>query len=160
MWDSLVINTGPLIALASACGDWQVLVSCIRRPVVPTVVLQEVRAGPRGSPGQEIRLPDELEIASEVAIPHHLLVSLDAGEAAVIATALALGIPGVAIDELAGRRVARIHGLQVTGSLGILVEHARRDATFSLDSAMQRMVDSGIHLSAAIMDHARQAARR
>lgn len=157
MRDSLVINTGPLIALACACGDWRILVNSARRIVVPAAVLREVRAGPIGSPGRDTPIPDELEIAPEVVIPHHLLVSLDVGEAAVISTALARGISTVAIDELAGRRVARIHGLQVTGSLGILVDYGRRDATFSLELAMQRMVLNGIHLSAAVMDHARRA---
>lgn len=157
MRDSLVINTGPLIALACACGDWRILVNSPFRIIVPTVVLGEIRAGPIGSPGRDTPVPDALEIAPEVPVLHHLLVSLDVGEAAVISTALALGIPAVAIDELAGRRVARIHGLQVTGSLGILVDYGRRDATFSLELAMQRMVLNGIHLSAAIMDHARRA---
>jgi predicted nucleic acid-binding protein len=49
-------------------------------------------------------------------LPPYLLTTLDRGEAAVIALALAEKIPTACIDETVGRRVARLHGLAVTGS--------------------------------------------
>ena len=117
----LVINTGPLIALALACGDWAVLHHAAHRIIVPQPVLTELRAGPRGSRGQDLKSPSCVQVCEISNIPQHLQALLDPGEAAVIAVALERSIPWVAIDELAGRRLARVHGLQVTGSLGILV---------------------------------------
>jgi predicted nucleic acid-binding protein len=55
------------------------------------------------------------------ALPPSLLDMLDIGEAAVIHMALTEGITTVAINELKGHRVAQLHGLQITGSLGMLV---------------------------------------
>jgi predicted nucleic acid-binding protein len=159
MRERLVINTGPLIALALACGDWDCLRYAATEVIIPAAVLRELRAGPRGSPGQAVPLPPGVRLGDTLDVPHHLLVALDAGEAAVIATALHQHIPWVAIDEVAGRRVARIHSLQVTGSLGILVAAARQTPSFPLDTALERMRAGGIRLSPDIVEQARRAAR-
>jgi predicted nucleic acid-binding protein len=50
---------------------------------------------------------------------------LDPGEAAVIHTAQQEGIATVILDEIKARRVARLAGLEVTGSIGVLL-HAKR----------------------------------
>ncbi|WP_216594172.1 hypothetical protein [Synechococcus sp. PCC 6312] len=52
----------------------------------------------------------------------YLLNSLDSGEAAVIQLALNQNIQTVCIDETSGRRIARLNGLNVTGSIGILLK--------------------------------------
>jgi predicted nucleic acid-binding protein len=50
-----------------------------------------------------------------------LLNSLDSGEAAMIQLALNENIQTVCLDEIVGRRMARLHGLTVTGSIGVLL---------------------------------------
>ena len=86
---------------------------------------------------------------------HHLCWTiLDIGEAAVIHTALTEGIITVAIDELKGRRVARLHGLQVTGSLGMLVMLYQQGVVPSIEQAIQRIQDKGIFLSERIIQEA------
>ena len=77
------------------------------------------------------------------ALPPSLSDLLNIGEAAVIHTALSEGIVTVAIDEIKGRRVARLHGLQVTGSLGILVTLHQQGIVPSIEQAIQRMQDQG-----------------
>jgi hypothetical protein len=47
--------------------------------------------------------------------------ALDRGEAAVIQLALEQGLRWVCIDDWKGRRAAMAVGLQVTGSLGLLI---------------------------------------
>jgi predicted nucleic acid-binding protein len=79
---------------------------------------------------------------------------LDIGEAAVIHTALTEGIATVVIDELKGRRVARLHGLQVTGSLGMLVILHQQRVVPSIEQAIQRIQDKGIFLSERIIQEA------
>ena len=159
MHDDLVINTGPLIALACACGDWGALRYAARASiVVPRPVLNEIRAGPAGSPGQDLALPPNVIVDDAVIVPRHLHALLDPGEAAVIAVALQRGIPCVAIDELAGRRVARVHGLLVTGSLGILVEMKRQVPDFPLEASIRRMVAGGVLLSESVIGHALKSA--
>jgi len=50
-----------------------------------------------------------------------ILASLDSGEAAVIQLALEQNIVRVCLDELKGRRAAAAAGLQVIGSLGMII---------------------------------------
>jgi predicted nucleic acid-binding protein len=51
--------------------------------------------------------------------------TLDLGEATVIQTALQDGVVTVVLDDRKARRVARLAGLEVTGSLGVLVQAKR-----------------------------------
>ena len=73
--------------------------------------------------------------------------TLDKGEAAVIQLALDQKIETVAIDEAAGRRLARLNGLSVTGSIGILLRAKREGYSFSMQEAIERMKAQGVWLS-------------
>jgi predicted nucleic acid-binding protein len=64
-------------------------------------------------------------LAAPCAIAPYLLNTLDRGEASVIQTALDRHIPLVAIDEVVGRRVARLAGLDVTGSIADSIARLR-----------------------------------
>lgn len=71
--------------------------------------------------GYATTFPDWINILPLLTIPSRLTLSnLDAGEAAVIETALQNNISTVCIDDLKGRRAAFATGLAVVGSLGIL----------------------------------------
>lgn len=80
-------------------------------------------------------------------IAPHLLNALDKGEASVIQFALDEDIGTVGIDETAGRRIARLNGLAVTGSIGILLRAKSEDRFFSMRKAIDRMQARGIWLS-------------
>ena len=85
-------------------------------------------------------------------------VENDHGEAAVVTTALAKGIRLVCIDETAGRRIARMAGLDLTGSIGILIKAKRLGFPIAIREAMTRMREHGIWLSAAVTAAALAAA--
>ena len=54
---ALPIDTGVMIALAAAMGDWEFL-SILDRPIIVTqAVRNELRSGPVGSPGCETPMP-------------------------------------------------------------------------------------------------------
>ena len=57
------------------------------------------------------------------------------------------GIDTVCIDEAAGRRFARLSGLKLTGSLGILLTAKRQGQPIILRQAIARMKTKGIWLS-------------
>jgi predicted nucleic acid-binding protein len=84
--------------------------------------------------------------------------SLDAGEAAVIQLALQEGIALVAIDESVGRRFARLSGLSLTGSLGILLKAKKLGYPILMKDAIQRMRQRGIWLGDKVVDFALQEA--
>jgi predicted nucleic acid-binding protein len=147
---SIVINTGPLIALVAACGDLEILRLLYDKVLVPAEVAQEIRAG--GVNGFAVlqfnaatswlRLfPNELEISP------FLYNTLDRGEASVIQLAMNENIDTVCIDETIGRRAARLNGLQLTGSIGILLRAKKEKRILSVASAIKLMQDRGIWLS-------------
>ena len=76
---------------------------------------------------------------------------LDPGEAAVIQLAVNERVGTVCIDEPVGRRFARLHGLRVTGSLGVLIRGKREGQPIELRSAIERMPGKGIRLSERVI---------
>jgi hypothetical protein len=57
MRDRLVINTGPLIALALACENWDCLRYVATEVIIPAAVMKELRAGPADPQGRRSRRP-------------------------------------------------------------------------------------------------------
>lgn len=146
----IVINTGPVIALVAATGNLSWLAKLYGSVWIPHEVHSEILAGSDSVPelgalkvaGSVIRLQAPLAF-----IPSVLVRELDLGEASVIHTALERNIGTVAIDEKAGRRVARLHGLKVTGSLGILIRAKNEGLISSLTHCIREMKTNGIWIS-------------
>lgn len=84
--------------------------------------------------------------------------TLDLGEAAVIQLALDENIETVCIDEAAGRRAARLNGLSVTGSIGVLLRAQREGHTFLMREALKRMRAQGVWLSEQVIRFALEQA--
>ncbi len=152
----IVINTGPLIAITAATGDLEILRKLYSRIVVPFEVCGEILAG--GPTGFAVT---EFQAATFLATQHNsttigtfLRNSLDTGEAAVIQTALDLGIATVCIDEAVGRRIARLNALSVTGSIGILLRAKQEGSSISIRTALDNMHRHGIWLGKEVTDAA------
>jgi len=152
---AIVINTGPLIAIVAALGGLDVL-KIYKRVCVPFEVCREITGG-----GSNRFASVEFEAAhwldkwqQPLSLAKLLLNTLDIGEASVIQLALNEHIQTVCIDESVGRRMARLSGLQVTGSVGILLRAKREGHSFSMREALQRMKSRGIWLSQSVEDFA------
>lgn len=157
---AIVINTSPLIALVAAWGDLARLSSLYDQVWVPFEVCQEILSG-----GTSQFAVPEFEAATwlnkqtaPLDVSPFLLNSLDLGEASVIQLAMDQGISTVCIDETVGRRVARLSGLNLTGSIGILLKAKQQDASFSVKTAIENMINRNIRLSQTVIAFAlRQA---
>jgi len=153
----IVINTGPVIARVAAAGSLNWLAALYRIVTIPHEVFAEIDAGGPDNPEAAavlaatdvIRL---LEPANSISVA--LLHELDLGEASVIHAALAHHIPTVAIDEKAGRRIARLNSLKVTGSLGILIRAKKQGLIDNLADCIARMRDKGIWISPSLIQQA------
>lgn len=77
--------------------------------------------------------------------------SLDSGEASVIQMALNKRISLVGIDEIVGRRIARLSGLKLNGSLGMLVRAKKNGLIESVSFCVQKMIENGIYLSEGLI---------
>jgi predicted nucleic acid-binding protein len=147
----LVINTSPVLALTAA-GHLDLLPDLFSKVTVPYEVVREIEAGGLTQFAlEEFRAASWLDKRpTPVSVPPLLRSTLDPGEASVVALAASEHIATVAIDETVGRRIARLHGLTVTGSLGILIQAKQQGAAVSLRAAIARMRQRGIWLSEAL----------
>lgn len=154
--DVLVTNTTPLISLAAATGSLEILRFLYRQVVVPYEVAEEVRVGGRHAFGVDaFQHAEWLDIqTAPVALQPFLHNTLDRGEASVIQTAMNRGLSLVCIDETAGRRVARLCELTLTGSVGILLKAKRLGYDVSIPNALERMRAQGIWLSERVVQFA------
>ncbi len=155
MPEAIVVNTGPLIALAGI-GQLGLLVRLFDRVMVPGTVREEMAAH---SHRQAPDLPAEIQVV-ESTTPLDPLLSemLDQGEAGVIQTALARTIPQVLIDERKGRKVARLYGLQVFGTARLLVEAKRAGLIESVGHALEAMRSNGYWIDDKIVRWAKTIA--
>ncbi len=133
----IVINTGPLIALTAAWGDLSFLSSLYQQIFVPFEVAQEIQTGGQTGFGvPEFNAAGFLQKQRKplTTMSPFLANSLDRGEAAVIQLALNEKVPTVCIDETVGRRIARLSGLYVTGSIGVLIRAQKAGLPFSRET--------------------------
>lgn len=158
--DRIVINTSPLIALVAAWGNLEPLPSLYERVLVPFEVCQEIlQGGSKNFATAEFQNAAWLDKQpAPLSISPLLLNSLDLGEASVIQLALNEAIATVCIDEAAGRRIARLSGLSLTGSIGILLKFKRQNPSFSVKQAIANIQAHNIRLSQTVVDFALQQA--
>ncbi len=156
----IVINTSPLLALIAGLGSLNLLKVLYKQVIVPYEVCEEILAGGLGGFGiEELNQADFLTKLNSPAVIHpYLRNSLDLGESSVIQTALDRNIQTVCIDEAVGRRIARLSGLTLTGSLGIMIRAKREGQTVLLRDAVRRMRKHGIWLSERLVASALQQA--
>lgn len=150
---TIVTNTSPLIGLIAAWGGLEPLKGLYQSVIVPKEVSDELLYGGSRQFGvEEFESANFLDIQVQPTnISQYLNNSLDRGEAAVIQLALDQGIETVCIDESIGRRVARMNGLTLTGSVGILARYKQElKPDFSLVQAVERMRSRGIRLGESI----------
>ncbi len=154
--EKIVINTSPLIALVAALGDLMILQLLYKKVLVPYEVSQEIITG-----GKTNFAVTEFNTATwltrettPLSISAILLNSLDRGEASVIQLALNKGIKTVCIDESVGRRIARLSGLSVTGSIGILLRAKQEGQPIIIREAIDKMLKRNIRLSTTVIDFA------
>jgi predicted nucleic acid-binding protein len=154
--EELVINTGPLLAVIEGVGDLSLLELLYKRVLVPFEVCREIEAGGATGFGViEFRGSKSIEKRSKpLTITPFLRNSLDLGEASVIQLALDENIHTVCIDESMGRRIARLNGLKLTGSIGVLIRAKQDGFSFSMHKAIKQMQSQGIYLSQKVIDFA------
>jgi predicted nucleic acid-binding protein len=156
----IVINSSPAINLARALGAFELLPELYGTVIVLFEVMREIESGAaRDETAKLLRNCAGVEIRAEpVFIPAWLAHELDAGEAAVIQTALSEEVMTVVLDDRKARRAATLAGLEVTGSLGVLVLAKQLGKLTSVRDAANRMKAGGAWLDPALVDRALELA--
>jgi hypothetical protein len=141
----VVSDAGPLISLGRL--DLLTLLSALFASVhVPQQVFDECQARPGQADAQRIRQAVESRALLLCEVEPIQVGALDLGERAAIGHALAIGA-GLLADDRAARHYAQAQGLDVIGTLGILVLAQRRGLIAEIKTPIQLLRDGGQRLS-------------
>ena len=151
----VVCDTSPITNLA-AIGQFTLLRELFGEIYIPEEVCNELNAYGRRWPGAEdVDHATWVHICKVENAPLLLALQrdLDAGEAASIAIALTIDAELVLLDEMDGRRAAQRMGLQVLGTLGILVSAKSKHLIANLRPLLDALRDkAGFYLGNALYD--------
>lgn len=150
MAERIVINTGPLIALARM-GALDVAGQLPYEFICPSEVRDELDEG--ASLGYQTISPAWLTViplnASLSAVG---TAALDEGEAAVIQLALDQGLSRVSLDEVKGRRIATTLGLSVVGSLGLVARAKTLGIIPAMRPLIEKAMSDGVHYHSDLVE--------
>lgn len=143
-----ISNTSPLLYLYRG-GALEWLPLLFSEIWVPNTVLQELREGRRR--GYDVPNPSDyawFEIVEPRAVPSEWL-TLDLGAGELAAMALALENPDriVLLDDALARRIAQAAGLQVWGTLKVLLEAKAQGMIESIEPLIERLQVAGMWIS-------------
>jgi len=146
-----ISNTSPLLYLYRI-GVVEWLGQLFDEVWVPDAVLAELEEGRRQ--GYDVPRPEEYAWVHR-ANPKYMPVewfALDLGRGELAAMALGLEHPDkiVLLDDLLARRIAEAAGLEVWGTLRVLLEGKQAGLTHELAPYVDRLVDAGMWLSVDI----------
>ena len=154
MHKSIVINTSPIIALVAGLGDLSILRHFYKSVVVTKEVADELLfSGLSNFAAKEFVTDTFLsKIENRQEISMMLRKVLDIGESSVIQYAIDHNIQTVCIDETTGRRIARLNGLSLTGSIGILIKAKQSGLVTKIKPVITKMQNQGIYLSDKVIE--------
>ncbi len=142
----VVVNTSPLVAL-DRIGQISILPKLFGEIIRPQSVVDELDAGRSVYGGSDSLFHATwLETADD---PPEMVLrkELGAGETAAIALALRVDADLVILDDLAARNVAAELGLNVTGTLGVLLAAHKKGLLDDIEKSINALIACGFRLS-------------
>lgn len=154
-----VIDTSPWIAL-SACGQTSLLRKLYDTIMIPVTVKEEILAGGKNQIGvQELNEADWLQVVKlQDPMKAMLLHELDQGEAEVIILAKEQKAHEVILDEKVARMQARVLGLSVVGTLGLLLRAKKQGLLREIRPLIEKILKADIYIHRDIVQEVFQKA--
>ncbi len=146
-----ISNTSPLLYLYRIGAiDW--LPKLFDEVWAPEAVTNELLAG--RSKGYDVPNPDDypwLNVVNPKSMPSEWL-ALDLGVGEIAAMTLALENPDriVLLDDMLARRTAQVAGLQVWGTLKVLLEAKSRGLVDKIEPCITKLSESGMWVSTEV----------
>lgn len=146
-----ISNTSPLLYLHRIGGiEW--LPKLFDEVWTPEAVRNELQAG--RNKGYDVPNPDDypwLNIVNPKSTPSEwLALDLGTGEIAAMALALENSDRVVLLDDMLARRTAQVAGLQVWGTLKVLLEAKSNGLIDKVEPYVKRLSASGMWVSAEV----------
>jgi predicted nucleic acid-binding protein len=155
----VVADTSPLNYLIQINCD-HVLPGLYERVFVPSAVVEEL-GHPRAVAAVRAwltRVPSWLVVEQVAEAADARLARLDPGERQAIQLAKQEHADLLLMDEKLGVRIAREHGFDVMGTLGVLLQAARRDL-IDMERALTDLQATGFRCSRRVMEEVRRRAK-
>jgi predicted nucleic acid-binding protein len=148
-----IVNASPLILLGKI-GHVALLSELSDELIVPDVVAREVGAKPEGERllGEIASLPG-VRVETEVTVSSELVAwNLGPGESQVITLAGALPRCRAILDDLEARRCAQSLGLQLIGTLGVVLRAKRRGVIAAARPVIEHLRRVGLYASDKLIE--------
>lgn len=145
----VVVNTSPIIYLSSI-NQISLLKKLFQKVFIPDAVKREVLSGGKDSFGvREIKGEKWIKtqtIKNELA-KKYLLTDIDDGEAEVIILAEELEASTIIMDDRLGRKIAKLRGFNVIGTLRILVAAKEKGLITVIKPLIKKLKEVGFWIS-------------
>ena len=148
MPEVVISNTSPIFYL-HRLRLLDLLQKLYQKIIVPQAVVAELEAGRRQ--GEDVPKIDNYEWIETRAIQSPQIMGLSTdfgpGETEVLALALEESESLVIIDEKLARKIARLRGLLVTGTAGVLLRAKQEGHILAVNPFLDRLEEIQFHLS-------------
>jgi predicted nucleic acid-binding protein len=145
----VVSNSSPIIHLAKI-GKLELLKEYFQTITVPEAVYRE--CVPEGKVREEVEIIKNADWIKVMQVESKKIVRLlqsllDDGESEAIALSLEIGADLILLDDSDAREKARLYGLKITGTIGILLQAKIERKIDSLKENLDRLKKTGFWLS-------------
>lgn len=145
----VVCNSSPLIHLARI-GKLELLRDLFEDVLVPEAVFKEcVIDGRDRDEAGKIKTASWIRIIriKDIELKKALNTSLDEGESEAIVLALQEKADIILLDDYEAREFARIYGLKITGTIGVLLKAKYMGRISSLSEILENLKETGFWLN-------------
>ena len=145
---NIVVNSTPLISLA-ILNQLELLQKLFSKVIIPNSVYDEIVVNGKDKTGYDCLSAVNwfhITSAENSGMKQSIMIELDKGEAEVITIAKEQNISLVCIDEFAGRQYAKLIGLDVIGTLGILLIAKQHGYVSELKPLFQKLISNNRHI--------------
>jgi len=148
----IISDSSPLISLA-IIGKLNILVHLYEEIYVPTAVYEEVVKSDKPFAKElKLFLQGKIKSVKNKMAVDILLSDIGAGEAEAIILALEQHPDVILIDDLKARRFAKIKGLTVMGTMGLLLMAKREGLIEEIKPLLSDLLSNNIRISSKIID--------
>lgn len=147
----IIADSSPLITLA-IIDKLEILELLFKEVIISKGVYEEIikKNKPKSEKLRQYFMNNVKEVNNKIAV-NILKQDIDLGEAESIILALELQVEDILIDDLKGRKYAKIEGLKIIGSMGLLLEAKRRGFIKEIKPLIEILIKNDIRLGDSLI---------
>lgn len=153
MTRTLITDSSPLIVLLKSDLEY-ILPELFEQIIVPAKVWEEILAGKLSDTAKQklSQLFWAKQMSVEISNETVERFNLGKGETAVLNLALTISESRVLVDDYAARKSAKVLGIPILGTGGLLILAKQQKLIASVTKALEKVQDAGLWLSDEIIE--------